>query len=155
MAEAGKELARLQAIARDSAVAPLRLDFNTSGQVLGIAAEVLAGHVAHARGDDTTAIRHLRTAARLEDELTYGEPPDWTVPVRQELGVILLRAGHAAEAEDVFREDLRRFPENGWSLHGLSLALRNQGKKVEAAQVERRFEAKWNGADTEPTAGGA
>jgi tetratricopeptide (TPR) repeat protein len=129
IAGAEKELARVRGIARDPAVAPLRLEFNASGQVLGIAAEVLAGQVAHARGDATTAIRHLRTAARLEDELTYGEPPDWTVPVRQELGVILLEAGQATEAEEAFREDLRRFPENGWSLRGLAMALRDEAKR--------------------------
>jgi cytochrome c-type biogenesis protein CcmH/NrfG len=76
------------------------------------------------------------------------------VRVRQELGVILLEAGRAQEAEQAFREDLRRFPENGWSLHGLAAALRKQEKKVEAAEVERRFRAKWKGADTEPPVGG-
>jgi tetratricopeptide (TPR) repeat protein len=152
VAAAEESLARVRATSRDSAVAPLRLDFNTSGQVLGIAAEVLAGHVAHARGDEAAAVHRLRTAARLEDELTYGEPPDWTVPVRQELGVILLEAGRPAEAEAVFREDLRRFPENGWSLYGLAEALREQGKTVRAAEVERRFQVKWKGADAQPWA---
>ena len=69
--------------------------------------------------------------------------------------MVLLNAGRDRDAEIVFREDLGRFPDNGWSLHGLAEALRDQGKKVKAAEVERRFQAKWKGADTKPTAGGA
>jgi predicted Zn-dependent protease len=50
-----------------------------------------------------------------------------------------LKAGQNAEAEKVYREDLRRFPENGWSLFGLAQALRAQGKNTEAAAAEARF----------------
>lgn len=64
--------------------------------------EVLDGHVAEAEGDATAAITHLREGARLEDALAYGEPPEWSVPVRQELGMMLLRADRATEAEQVF-----------------------------------------------------
>jgi len=49
----------------------------------------------------------------------------------------------------VFREDLRRLPDNGWSLFGLGRALRLQGKEAEAAVVEARFNAVWSGADIE------
>jgi tetratricopeptide (TPR) repeat protein len=144
---AEKQLARLQAIAENSDVAELRLEFNTSGAVLGIAAEVLAGHIASAQGETQSAIEHLRQAAQLEDELVYGEPPEWTVPVRQELGRMLLEAGQPNEAEQVFREDLERFPENGWSLHGLAQALRAQGRASEAEAAMQRFESIWASAD--------
>lgn len=140
-------LASLRALAADPRVASQRLEFNTSGEVLGIAAEVLAGHVAAARGDREAAVRHLREAARREDALAYGEPPEWTVPVRQELGAILLDAGRAADAERAFREDLKRFPENGWSLRGLQRALAAQGKDAEARAVAARVERAWAGAD--------
>lgn len=146
-AGAEEQLARLRTIADDPVTAVLRLEFNTSGAVLGIAAEVLAGHVAAARGDTARAIDHLREAARLEDELVYGEPPEWTVPVRQELGRMLLAAGRPAEAEQVFREDLNRFPDNGWSLRGLAQALQAQGRKSEAEDALKRFREIWATAD--------
>jgi cytochrome c-type biogenesis protein CcmH/NrfG len=85
----------------------------------------------------------------LEDALTYGEPPEWSVPVRQELGMMLLRLNRAAEAEQAFREDLKRFPDNGWSLHGLALALRRQERSEEADRVESRFKKMWASADVE------
>lgn len=122
-------LAQLQAIARDPQVKSLQLEFNTSGAVLGIAGEVLAGHIAAAKGDLTHAIDRLQEAARREDALVYGEPPEWTVPVRQELGSLLLQAGRPDEAERVFREDLKRFPRNLWSQQGLAQTLRSTGSR--------------------------
>ena len=53
----------------------------------------------------------------------------------------------AADAEQVYREDLKRFPENGWSLFGLGQALHAQGKHAEAAQTDARFRTAWQGAD--------
>jgi tetratricopeptide (TPR) repeat protein len=145
--EAAAALEQVRATAADAKVAPVRLEFNTSGALLAVAAETLAGHAAAATRDYTVAVKHLREAARLEDALTYGEPPEWSVPVRQELGMILLRAGRAPEAEQAFREDLKRFPENGWSLRGLELALRAQGRAAEADEARMRFEKSWATAD--------
>jgi tetratricopeptide (TPR) repeat protein len=118
--------------------------------ILAIAVEVLAGHVAGAAGDHGTAAAHLRTAVELEDDLLYGEPPEWSIPVRQELGAMLLAAGRAEEAETAYREDLERFPENAWSLEGLSRSLAAQGRAEEAAEAGRRFEAVRSPADAPP-----
>jgi len=52
-----------------------------------------------------------------------------------------------AEAEAVYRQDLARYPENGWSLYGLALSLRAQNKTAEAALVGTRFEKSWQHAD--------
>ena len=125
-------LVQLRAIAQDSRVRSLRLEFNNSGAVLDIAVEVLAGHIVAAKGDLPRAISHLREAVRLEDALVYGEPPEWTVPVREELGVLLLKAGRSDEAEQVFREDLKRFPNNPWAQQGLTDALRVQNGEMKA-----------------------
>ncbi|WP_244306910.1 tetratricopeptide repeat protein [Azotobacter salinestris] len=141
------ELAQLRATAQDPRMDSLRLEFNTSGAILKIATEVLAGHIAARKADFPGAIDHLRAAARLEDGLVYGEPPEWTVPVRQELGPVLLAAGRNEEAEQAYREDLKRFPENGWSLHGLAQTLRTQNRSQEADAVMERFRKVWAGAD--------
>lgn len=125
---ADAELAQLRRIAENPQVMPLRMEFNTSGAVLSIASKVLAGHIAASKGDLQRAVDQLREATRLEDELVYGEPPEWTVPVRQELGVILLKAGRAAEAEQIFREDLKRFPDNTWSTQGLAMAIKDRNR---------------------------
>ena len=89
----------------------------------------------------------MRDAVRREDKLRYIEPPDWIEPVRHALGAALLDAGLHTEAETVFREDLARHPENGWSLYGLARSLRMQGKGADAAAATTRFEKAWQHAD--------
>jgi tetratricopeptide (TPR) repeat protein len=150
LAGARASLAALQTLASDPVLSPQRLEFNTSGTVLGIAAEVLAASLAEAEGDTAAAERHFGAATALEDGMRYGEPPEWSVPVREEFGAFLLRHGKAAQAETLFREDLRRFPENPWALDGLAASLGAQGRKAEAAEVSRRFQRMWEG--TQPPA---
>ena len=122
IAAAEADLANLRANRDDKSLAGQRLEFNVARDILDIAAEVLAAHIAQAKGDVHTGVSHLRKAAMLEDKLVYGEPPEWSVPVRQDLGRALVKAGRYAEAERVFKEDLKRFPNNTWSLEGVQQA---------------------------------
>jgi hypothetical protein len=73
----------------------------------------------------------------------------WHHPPRQILGALLLDAGRPADAERVYREDLTRVRENGWSLFGLMLSLRAQHRVEDAADVRRRFERAWARADVQ------
>lgn len=127
---------------------------NTSGlkTAVSIAVHALAGEIATRSGNVDEGIAHFRKALEIEDAGLYFEPPKWYYPIRHSLGAALLKAGRAAEAESVYREDLKRFPENGWSLFGLAAALRAQGKSADAAAVEQRFATAWSAADTRLTA---
>jgi tetratricopeptide (TPR) repeat protein len=147
VAEAEAQLAGVRAAIADARTEGMRLEFNESRAVLRIAERVLAGAIETARGRHAAAVDALQEGARFEDALTYGEPPDWSIPVREELGAALLAAKRPAEAERVYRADLKRFPKNGWSLAGLARALRAQGKDVEAARVEGELRAAWRAAD--------
>ncbi len=147
--EAEAELALVHTAATDPRLAGVRLEFNESPAILGIAEHVLAGSIADARGDHAAAVGHLREAATIEDGLTYGEPPDWTIPVRHDLGAALLAAGQPTEAERAYREDLKRFPGNGWSLLGLSQSLRAQKKIAESDRALADFRRAWSEADVE------
>ena len=120
---------------------------NKAKSVLGIGAKVLEGEIAAREGRFEEAAGVLREAATLEDALTYDEPPDWMQPVRHTLGAVLLRAGLPADAEAVYREDLVRFPDNGWSLFGLKRALELRGAAEEAAAVAQKFARAWERAD--------
>jgi len=147
LADAERERAALDAVA--AATPPQRSigQVNTAKTVLTLASHVLAGELAAARGKSREAIRHLEEGVRMQDNLRYMEPPPWYYPVRQSLGVAFLKAGRAAEAEAVYRADLQRNPENGWSLYGLAQSLRAQKKTAEAAAVEKRFKKAWARAD--------
>lgn len=144
MADAEASLATLDKIANTSQ--------GQTKTVMDIAKHALAGEIAARKGETTNAIAHFTEATRLEDGMLYFEPPPWPLPVRPALGAVLLRAGKAADAERAYREDLKRFPENGWSLFGLSAALRAQGRTAEANEVQAQFQKAFAKADVTLTA---
>ena len=70
------------------------------------------------------------------------------MPILQCLGKALLDGGAAAEAEAVYRNDLRVYPENGWGLTGLAQAMEAQGKPAaDVAAVRARLAEAWSAAD--------
>ncbi|HEV2863532.1 MAG TPA: hypothetical protein VGX48_21145 [Pyrinomonadaceae bacterium] len=122
---------------------------NTARSVLKIGEHFLNARLASARGDRPAAVAHLRQAVAAEDALAYDEPPGWYHPLsRESLGGALMLDKQYAEAESVFREDLRRNRRNGRSLFGLAESLKAQGKAREAELVRREFERAWKNADT-------
>jgi tetratricopeptide (TPR) repeat protein len=120
---------------------------NKATDLVAIAEHLLEGEILFREGKLKEAITALEKAVAREDKLRYAEPPDWFVPARHTLGAILLRDRQAEVAEKVYREDLRRWPDNGWSLHGLAQTLDMLGKKEQAAQVKERFKEAWKRAD--------
>ena len=148
LSDAELELEELRKIVVDPSLkGQVTFSANSGSAILRIAPEVVAGHIAARKQDWEMAILHLDRAVRYEDALIYQEPHDWHAPVRGDLGNVLLAAGRPDEAEVVFWEDLRNFPENGWSLFGLLQALKAQGKTEQAASVEARFKKAWKNAD--------
>jgi tetratricopeptide (TPR) repeat protein len=126
--------------------------FNSANRLLAMASATLAGEIDSANGRHDEAIKHLREAVAIQDSLNYEEPPAWYYPVRETLGMELLADGKTADAEQVFRDDLKQYPENGWSLNGLALCLRARNAADEAATVEARLKKAWAHADvTLPT----
>lgn len=143
-AAARRALARLREIARAHPQ-------NENGKALAIAIEALRGEIALRGGKAREAVRFFTEAARLEDGMYYNEPPTWYYPIRQSLGAAHLAAGNAVAAETAYREDLTRFPRNGWSLFGLAEALKRQGRVEAARAVEAQFRAAWKNADVKLT----
>lgn len=147
---AAKELEKLQAIATDPAPGIATI-WEVNLKILKTASAVLTGELAAKQGNYEQAIAQLKTAVELDDDLK-GDPPYWYSPVRQSLGAVLLEAGRLADAEQVYREDLKKYPDNGWSLFGLAQSLRTQGKTEEAQAVQARFKEVWKYADVKLTA---
>ncbi len=117
--------------------------------VLKIAREMLAGESAFHAGDFEKAFAHLRAAVVAEDALHYSEPSPWMMPTRHALGALLLQHGKSQEAEKYYREDLRKHPGNGWSLHGLAECLDQRNATADAAEVRKKFDAAWSQATVE------
>jgi tetratricopeptide (TPR) repeat protein len=151
LAEAKAELATLESLAV-SIPTDHGAGLNRLRDVYAVASLNAAARIALAERRTAEAIDLLQKAVGKEDGLAYAEPADWFFPTRHLLGAVLLGAGRAAEAEAVYRDDLRRHPGNGWALFGLSHALTTQGKSAEAAYVKQAFDHAWAGADTPLTA---
>jgi tetratricopeptide (TPR) repeat protein len=121
---------------------------NLANDILDVADRLVEGEILYREGAKDAGIEALYEAAEREDRLAYDEPPDWIQPVRHALGATLMQEGRLADAEKVYREDLAKLPENGWSLFGLGRSLRLQGKVAEAEVIEARFTEVWKGSDT-------
>jgi tetratricopeptide (TPR) repeat protein len=148
---AREELASLRAARDDPTLADTVYDpaGNTAGQRLSLALRHLEAAIAIADEKPGEAIAALEQGVAVQDRMGYIEPPAWYLPVRQALGAVLLDAGRYAEAEQVYRDNLERYPRNGWALRGLNLALEGQGREVDAEWVRRGFERAWADADVQ------
>ncbi|HEY2143453.1 MAG TPA: hypothetical protein VGH06_03805 [Candidatus Udaeobacter sp.] len=121
---------------------------NSCEALLAVAIPMVEGEILIAERKIDSGIEQLRAAIQKEDVLKYDEPPGWLIPVRHSLGAVLMKQQRFAEAEQVYRDDLARLPENGWSLLGLAESLRKQKKDAdEVAQTQAKFEKIWAKAD--------
>lgn len=144
--EAEAEQRRFAALSKALPAESRFLINNSSSDLVALAAATLDAQLAWARGERDKSIAEWRRAIERESAIQYDEPPAWFYPVRQSLAGALLRAGHAGEAETVFREALEKYPRDGRLLFGLWQSLRAQGRDDEAAFVEQQFRAAWRDA---------
>jgi tetratricopeptide (TPR) repeat protein len=150
-AAAQQELARLQAAAADPALQGFRIkNINPAATLVHIATLTLQAELALARAEPPAAVALLREATAAEDTLAYDEPHLWLAPTRHALGAALLAAGQADAAAQVYREDLRHYPGNGWSLGGLALALRRMQQVDAADKAAAEARSAFAGAERQP-----
>lgn len=146
--DAEVELAKVRELASDRKLERLLLwDIHTAAELIRIASNVLAGELAAREGAYEKALAHLTEAVALEGRLTYDIPPAWVVPVRHNLGAVLLEAGRAEEAVVVYQEDLVRHPDNGWALFGLQKSLEATADRIGAEQAAKALARVWREAD--------
>ena len=133
-----------------AAPADLGVGNNVGKDVFALAAKVLEARIA-SRGKSPSALPLWSEAVQLADKLAYSEPDDWFYSVRHFQGAALLEAKKAKEAEAVYREDLRRRPNDGWALFGLWQSLDAEKRTAEAAAVKADFDKAWSRADIKLT----
>jgi len=123
---------------------------NPTKASLGVGAALLDGELAYHQGRHNEAYEHLRRAVELDDNLSYTEPWAWMHPPRHALAALLLDQDHAAEAEQVYRDDLglsgavqrcAQHPDNVWALHGLVECLKRRGESEELPGLQAKLAA--------------
>lgn len=98
----------------------------------------------------SAALPYWQKALELQNHLD--ESSSWYFPVQEGLAWAALKDHHLQEAEKEFKEVLKEYPENGWSLFGLSKTLHAQEKDTK--DVDRRFKEAWKYADRGMIPGG-
>ena len=148
IADARRELEAVNRYESDAALARERIkNINPARTLVRIAHTTLAADIAAAEGRSGDSIALLEQASALEDSLAYDEPHLWLAPTRHALGAALVAAGRGADAERVYRDELARYPGNGWALAGLAQAQRLRGDIDGARATERAYQAAWQRAD--------
>jgi len=129
---------------------------NPVSAILGVAETMLDGEIAYHKGHHREAYDHLRESVRRDDSLGYTEPWAWMHPPRHALAALLLEQGHAAEAEQVYRDDLglsghvqrcTQHAENVWALHGLAECLARRGEQEEILAIRKKLAVALSKAD--------
>jgi hypothetical protein len=118
---------------------------NSAHDLLGTLGGILEGEIFRADGDLEKAALSFERAVARQDAMIYDEPEPLPFAARHWLGAALLETKRYADAERVYREELKKHPNNGWSLFGLKAALDGQGKP--SADVEKQFESSWVRSD--------
>ncbi len=149
-AEARDEMAQFESLATQ-VPSDWVVGNNTSAEVIALARQMMLGEILFREGKLDEAFAALARGVQLEDNLVYDEPPGWMQPIRHAYGALLMSAGRYAQAERIYREDLKRNRQNGWSLVGLEQALAAQGKLQESLEVGAKREMAWSRADVQPS----
>jgi len=146
--KAGKYLNELNTIMQDTSLKNMTIwGVNRLMDICLIASKSLDGELQAKRGDYNGAVRLLKSAMDIEDQLKYQEPPDWFFSVRHNLGAVLFESGKYHEAIEVYKQDLVKYPENGWALVGLMNAYNKLGDRTNYEDSKKRFDLAWKYAD--------
>ena len=145
MEGAQKEVEAISAIIADADLSNLTDGGVPALDILNIARLTIIARAAAADGALATGIEAMEEAVALQDAIAYTEPPYWYYPAKQTLASLLLQAGKAERAEQLFLESLTKSPNNAWVLYGLSEAYSAQGDKNGAKYAKALFKDAWLG----------
>ena len=94
-----------------------------------------------AEGDLSGAINSFRASVEAEKTLGFSEPGPLPFSAHHWLGAALIENGDYSQAETVYRNELNKHPNNGWSLFGLKESL--AGQNIDDPRVNADFEDSW------------
>jgi tetratricopeptide (TPR) repeat protein len=140
MPEANQQLKQMRELMKDSVLHSPFAPFSPAIDGAKVAEHLLAGYIALQNKNHTEAISHFKEASMIEEAMVYNEPRDWMLNPKHYLGFAYLQAGKYAEAEAIFKHDLKNNNDNVWALKGLHQSLTHQ-KKKEAALIKLKMVA--------------
>ena len=144
------ELSKLKKLAHDPSIKEITIwDLNDATDLVEIAIFVLEAEILASENNFGKSINLLQKAIQVEDDLNYNEPPDWFFSVRHHLGTVQIEDGKYTDALQTFKDDLQKFPKNGWALHGMKLAYSRLSDADNEAKINEQLKTVWANADVE------
>src|SRR5436309_3096890 len=135
---ARKAIARMQQL-RDATKEP-RFDYFKNH--LDLQMQAASAWVAAGEGKKSEAIEMLRRAADAEDILgKHPVSPGAFVPIREQLGSLLLETGQSKEAQHEFEVALKIYPGRFRGLYGAAQAAEKNGDKKNASRYYAKLAA--------------
>jgi tetratricopeptide (TPR) repeat protein len=116
---------------------------NSAADILKVLRWRLLERIARKKGLKEASKQFALLAVETEDLLAYDEPPGWYLSSRETYGASLFLDEKYQQAEAVFREDLKRHPNNSRSLFGLWQALLKQPGSPGAQAAKDDFYRQW------------
>ena len=146
--KAKAELSALEILAKDETLKEVTIwDINDVHLLVQIAEKVLKGEILALEKDYKASIAILKEAIVIEDALNYNEPPDWFFSIRHHLGPVLILNGQNRVAIDLYKKDLKTFPNNGWAHHGLKKAYEALNDSENVRKMNTLIAKSWKHAD--------
>jgi tetratricopeptide (TPR) repeat protein len=113
--------------------------FDYFRQHLELQMQAASAWIANAEGKENEAVEVLRRAAEAEDVLgKHPVSPGAFIPIREQLGTLLLELNRPKEAQQAFEAALKIYPGRFHGLYGGAQAAEQIGDKASA----QRFYAK-------------
>ena len=135
---ARKAIARMQQL-RDATKDP---KFDYFKNHLDLQMQAASAWVAASEGKKSEAIEMLRRAADAEDILgKHPVSPGAFVPIREQLGSLLLEGGQSKEAQQEFEAALKIYPGRFRGLYGAARAAEQNGDKESASRYYAKLAA--------------
>ena len=119
---------------------------------LDLQMETASAWVAYGKGKKEEAVAVLQRMADAEDVLgKHPVSPGAFVPVREQLGSMLLELNRPKEAQQAFEAALKIYPGRFRGLHGAASAAKQAGNKETAARYYAMLTAQTKEADASRT----
>ncbi|MBP6686667.1 MAG: hypothetical protein KA160_02315 [Lacibacter sp.] len=145
--DAKREYGYLRDLLKDSSLSLPFAPFSPSIDGATVATNLLAGTIALAQKNNTTAIEHFIKAVKTEEQMVYNEPRDWLLNPKHFLGNAYIQLKEWKKAEEVLLSDLNNNNNNVWALSGLHRAYVQQGKTKEATLLQQKLKKASSYAD--------
>jgi hypothetical protein len=117
-------------------------------QITSLQATEAEAMAAKAAGNVDEVVARMREAVAIEDSIDdLSQPPYPPIPANELFGKLLMEMSRPAEAEERFRETLKRTPGRPMAIYGIARAAELRGNEPTSRQRYHEFLTIWKNAD--------